>query len=665
MPGGFSIRNANARFPLLAALCIAAHLACGNNPYGSFPENKVIFSAMSDDPRTLDPTRVGDTASNAIASNIHDTAYEFHYLKRPLTIIPSMATSLPIQGTTTFQGRQVHTFRFSIKKGLRFADDACFADGRGREITIDDFIYAIKRTADNALDPFGMPLLAGKVIGFDEFSAALDKAHEADAKVKRSGGEGSGEELDKAMAKEIPGVRRIDDRTIELLLSEEYPQVIYYFALVGGSPIPKECTAYYNGQNGRPAYDRHPAASGPFYVKEWHANYRMILARNPNYRKDDVYPSEGMPGDKEAGLLDRAGRSIPMVDEVRFQMIHAGPPIWTLFEQGYLDRAGIPREVYNQVIQDQRLSDQYKAQGIRLDREVDLATYWLNFNMDDPLFKGNVKLRRALSVVIDRKEMLDRFNNNRGIVAHSIIPPGIEGYFEDYQNPYADANLDLAKKLLAEAGYPGGIDPKTGRALRVNLTMVASAGATSMYRFYSDEYAKVNVELKIEQYDWPTVIEKKNKKTFQMIHGSWHADYPDPQNFLQLLYGPNAKSTYNENNYQNPEFDALYDQMKNMTPGPRRQEIIRRMLKIMADDAPVVLLFQPITFSLSHSWVAPIKQHPLDYNQLKYRDIDQARRTELAKEWNRTPWTAYALFIGVIGAVTLLVVSAIRQRRRA
>ncbi|MBI3395750.1 MAG: hypothetical protein HY042_07945 [Spirochaetia bacterium] len=353
-----------------------------------------------------------------------------------------------------------------------------------------------------------------------------------------------------------------------------------------------------------------------------------------------------------------------MVDEFRFQIIQSGPPIWTLFEQGYLDRAGIPREVYNQVIQDQQLSARYVSMGIKLDREIDLASYWFNFNMDDPLFKNNKKLRQALSLVLDRKEMIERFMNNRGVPAQSPIPPGIEGYSEDYRNPYAEQNLELAKRLLAEAGYPNGIDPATGRALKVSLVQVASPGSTSLYRFYIDQFSKVNIELKIELLDWPTVIEKKNKKTYQMIHGSWGADYPDPQNFLQLLYGPNTANSYNENNYHNPAFDALYDQMKAMPPGPERRALIKRMIDIVSDDAPMMFLFHPIVFSLSHKWVAPIKPHPFDNNQLRFRDIDTDTRRALTSEWNRPPAAAYLLIFCVVGGLAVLAFIAVRQYNR-
>jgi ABC-type transport system substrate-binding protein len=646
------------RLPKSVALIALLLAGCGNNPYGEFPDGKVMLLSMGDDPRTLDPVRVGDTSSNSIASNIHDTPFEYHYLKRPLEVKPAMATEMPLYGMRTVNGRLYHTFRFSIKKGLRYMDDACFAGGRGREITIDDMILSIKRAADSSLDPFGSPLLTGKLAGFDEYAARIEKRR---AELQGVESERLYREL---YAADMEGLRKIDDYTLELLLTERYPQIIYFFVLSVSSPTAIECLARYDGREGRETYDRHPAVSGPFYLKEWHANYRIVLAKNPNYRRDDLYPAEGNPGDEATGLLDRRGERLPLVDEVRFQIIKAGPPVWTLFEQGYLDRAGIPNEVFNQVIQGQDLSDAYRKLGIKLDRDVDVATYWWYFNMSDPLFQHNAKLRRALSLCLDREEMIERFYNGRGVVAHGIVPPGIEGYSESYRNPYSAIDLDQAKRLLTQAGYPDGLDPKTGRPLQVTITLVASQGTTGMYRFFIDQYQKCNVDLKIEQLDWPTVLEKKYKKNFQMIHGGWHADYPDPQNFLQLLYGPNSDGPYNENRYMNPRFDSFYDRIKNMNPGPTRRELISRMNAIVAEDAAMIFLFHPVSFGLSHDWYAPLRPHPINTNQLKFRDIDPERRMATVREWNRPGIAAYAVLIIAIGGMIALAIIGIRQYRR-
>lgn len=637
-------------------------ISCDNNPYGEFPENKVMFTTLSGDPRTLDPVRVSDTVSNSIASNLHDTPYEYHYLKRPLQLVPSMATEMPVYATEMFRGKKVHTFQFSIQKGLRYQDDECFSGGRGREIRIDDIIFSMKRAADPGENAFGYPLLTGHLLGFDEFSEGIKKI-----RIEKAEAGDLEESVRQYLKQDLPGIVRVNDYTLKLRLVDAYPQVIYFFSLSVGAPVPAECFYYYDGQkhNGsrRPTYDRHPVASGPYLLDEWHSNYRMVLKKNPAYRKTDRYPHSGEEEDANIGLLENAGVELPIVDEFRFQIIKAGPTIWTLFDQGYLDRAGIPREVFDQVIVDQGLSERYIERGVRLDTAVDVSTYWWYFNMKDPVVGSNRRLRQAISLAVDREELIARFLNDRGVVAHSIIPPGIEGYTKDFKNPYSAYDLKKAKRLLAEAGYPGGVDPKTGKPLHLTLTLVASQGATTMYRYYIDQLSRINVNLEIEQLDWPTVLEKKMNKSFQMIHGGWHADYPDPQNFMQLFYGPNVASTYNENHYRNSEFDTLYRRMRSMPPGPDRESIIRKMNEIVARDAHVVFLYHPVSYGLSHQWVSPLKPHPINTNQLKYRDLDPEKRRELSQAWNRVPFWGYGILFGGLLLFILLMVHGVRQYR--
>ncbi len=646
----------------LAFLALGFAAFCNNNPYGSFKPGRVIYSAMSGDPRTLDPTRVSDSESFAVASNIHDTPYEFHYLKRPLELVPAMATGMPETGRILINGREFPTFRFSIKRGLRFADDACFANGRGREIKIEDLILAIKRAADSALDPFGMALLMGRVVGFAEFSQGVDRAREAMAASAARGGDSSDTSpLQAAYAADIAGVKKIDEYTLEIAQETENPVIKYFFAQIMSSPIPGECLAFYNGQDGRPPYDRHPVASGPFLIRQWHANYRIVLARNPNYREDDLYPAEGAPGDEAAGYLDLRGRRLPMVDEIRMQNIQSSAPLWTLFEQGYLDRAGIPRDVYNEVIVHQELSPQFVKRGVKLDKEIEPVTFWFYFNMKDPLFANNKLLRQALSLALNREEVIERFFNNRGIAAQSILPPGFEGYDETYRNPYSAFDLARARELLKQAGFPNGVDPDTGKSLKVTMTQVAHPTATSQYRYYIEAFRELGIDFKIEALDWPTVLERKNKKNFQMIHGGWGADYPDPQNFFQLFYGPNAANSYNENSYHNAQFDRLYDRMKNMQPGPERVSLIQRMRDIMNEEATIIFLHHRLGYSLSHKWVAPIKPHPIGMNQLKYRNLDPELRLALAEEWNSPSAGAYVFLGALVMLLGLLGFLGVRE----
>ncbi len=615
--------------------------SCNNNPYGSYSDRKVFYTSLDENPATLDPQRISDVDSQYVGSNIHDTPYEFHYLKRPLELQPSMARAMPETGWKTVGGRRVYFMRFSLKRGLRFDDDPCFADGRGREITVDDLILAIRRAADDSIEPFGKTFLMDRLIGFREFHENFDEAPQA----------------------AIAGVARIDDDTLELLYDAPYPQAIYFLAHVTSSPVPAECLAYYNGEDGRPAYDRAAVASGPYRIAEWRDHHELILERNPNYRDDDRYPETGVEGDRAAGLLDRAGQKLPMLDTVRVLIIKRGPPKWELFGQGYLDLYRNRLDLQERLMQSPDRAAAFERKNVTKAVEVELSSFGWSFNMLDPVIGSNLKLRQALSLAVDREEMIRLFLPGRATIAHGPIPPGIAGHDPEYTSPWSRYDPGRAKELLAEAGYPGGVDPATGRALELQLFDRAAQGRAAIYRFYIDQFADIGVKLTVDQMDFPTLIQKMHAKNFQIIHWGWGADYPDPENFLQLFYGPNAKSTYNSSSYRNAEYDALYEQMARMNDGPERSALIRRMYDILNADLPKTFFFHRQSHYFTQAWAAPVKPSPLDYREMKYWDVDIEERERKVREWNSLSFTAWLIVLCfAAGAVALIYLSRRRMR---
>lgn len=666
------MRGARRGRRTLWALFLSICVQCNNNPYdspaGFGGEVRVFYTSLDENPTTLDPQRVSDTDSQYIASNLHDTAYEFHYLKRPFEIIPSMATAMPRAGWRTdfpgLNGRRVYTLRFSIQRGLRFADDACFADGRGREILVDDLILAIKRAADDRIEPFGKTFLLDKLIGFREFHEGLSRAIDGHGQSAGHVGEidSNASTITAAYARPIAGVLRVDPYTLELAYHAPYAQALFFLTNITSSPVPAECLAYYSGGE-RGTYDRKAVASGPFVLKEWRDHYQLVLTRNPNYRKNDFYPDSGMPEDRVMGLLAPAGRPLPLLDEVYIRIIKRGPPRWMLFEQGYLDLYRNRLDLQERLMQSPRLIDTYNERGVKKNREIELSVFGWSFNLEDPLFKHNVALRRAISLGIDREEFIRLFLPGRAVPAHGPVPPGLEGYDEDFRAEYGRYDLDEARRLLARAGYPDGKDPATGRPLEIRLSDRAAQGRSAIYRFYIDQFARLGLRLLVDEMDFPSLISKIHAKNFQMIHWGWGADYPDPENFLQLFYGPNSESTYNDSQYRNPEFDALYRRIAEMSPGPERAGLIRRMLDILAADVPKVFLFHRESHYYTQHWTANLRPNPMDYRQLKYWNVDPTARALAIDEWNRTGFAGYALVAGGLIFMAILLGLSVRQFR--
>ena len=123
-------------------------------------------------------------------------------------------------------------------------------------------------------------------------------------------------------------------------------------------------------------------------------------------------------------------------------------------------------------------------------------------------------------------------------------------------------------------------------------------------------------------------------------------------------------SSYNENSYRNAEFDHLYERMNSMEPGPGRERIIHQMNDVLERDAPVVFLFHPVSYGLTHSWVSPLRPHPINSNQLKYRNLDPEKRKKLAEKWNHTPLWGILTLGGVLLLTGFGIFQTLRQYRK-
>jgi ABC-type transport system substrate-binding protein len=281
---------------------------------------------------------------------------------------------------------------------------------------------------------------------------------------------------------------------------------------------------------------------------------------------------------------------------------------------------------------------------------------------------------------VDFDEYISIFANGRALPAQGPIPPGIFGHREGEPgiNPYvyewhdgriARRSLDEARELLAAAGYPGGRDPTTGRALTLYFDTTATGpDDKARLNWFRKQFDKLGIQLVIRATDYNRFQEKMREGTGQLFMWGWNADYPDPENFFFLLYGPNAKvdgGGENAANYGNPRFDALFERMKNMENGPERQAVVDEMTEIVRADAPWIWGFHPKAYSLHHVWLANVKPNEMANNTLKYRKVDPQVRHALRGEWNQPVlwplWvTALVLILAALPAIFIF-----RRRERS
>ena len=678
---------------------------CGevwNDPYPASERGRnILYTAFTERPKHLDPVQSYTTDESQFIRQILEPPLQYHYLKRPYELVPLTAVEVP--KPKEIDGGKFTVYEIRIKPGIRYQPHPGFLEENQnlpagkveelktpynlplgtRELVADDYIYQIKRLAHPRLHSPILGLMAEYIVGMPEF---IKKLRHADAN--------RGRWLD-LREHSLRGVERVDRYTYRVTLNGRYPQFAYWLAMPFFTPIPWEAEKFFQ-QPGMAeknfSLDWWPVGTGPYVLAENNPNARMVLSRNANFR-GEPYPAEGEPGDALAGLLADAGKTMPFIDRVVFSREKESVPYWNKFLQGYYDNAGIGSDQFDQAV---RVSIEGAAEpsaemlekGIRLSTLVSATIYYFGFNMKDPMVGGQQggeagerarKLRQAISIAVDMEEYLSIFANNRGVVAHSPVPPGIFGRREGGEgiNPvthvWRDGReqrrpLGDARKLLAEAGYPGGRDPKTGAPLLLYFdTTSRGPGDKSRLDWWRKQLAKLSIQLEVRETDWNRFQEKIRKGTQQMYGLGWAADYPDAENFLFLLHGPQARADgagSNSANYVNPKFDALFEKMKNTPNSPERQRVIDAMVEMVRHDAPWIFGFHPKDYSLRHSWLANAKPNDMAGNTTKYLRLDVPRREALRREWNRPVVWPVALILGLLAVSAIPAVRSYRRRER-
>jgi ABC-type transport system substrate-binding protein len=655
------------------AAAAAWALACTNNPYpDADAARKVYYTSFVEAPRTLDPALSYTTNEHAITGNVFATLLEYHYLKRPYELIPGLAEAVPVAEPQP-GGRVI--YRFRLRPGALYEDDDAFAlggaDRRTREILAEDVAFSLLRIADPAVNsPVVEPF--SNLVGFRAFGERL-------VELRKDGDFAALPVREQyARAGGIEGVRANGPHELEIELAQPYPQILFWFAMAFTAPTPWEAVAHWDGQDGRDHLADHPVASGPYRLVEYDKQARIVLEANPNWfgaRHPEwrapvaIYPDEGEDGDREAGLLEPAGRPLPFIERIEFRREKESIPRFNKFLQGYYDASGIVQESFDKVIVDDRLSPEMTKLGVELEKSVDPSVFYLGFNMTDPVVgaPGGArarKLRQAMSLAIDVEEWTRLFTNGRGVPAQSPVPPGLFGYDPAYRNPWRQVDLDRARALLAEAGHPDGVDPKTGRPLRLTFdTYQTSAQGLTQIQFFVDAWRKLGIDVEISATTYNQFQEKARNGAFQIFMWGWVADYPDPENFFFLLWSEMARTKGGPNtaNFSDPRFDELFLAMKARDDDAERARMIREMIAIVEEERPWIELFHAEDYALYHGWLSWLKPFGMSFPMIKYQDLDPARRGELRAEWNRpVRWPALAL-----GGVTLaLVLPGIRTFRR-
>ena len=535
-----------------------------------------------------------------------------------------------------------------------------------RELVAEDFVYAMKRQATTRIQAPIYGIFTEYVVGLKQYGELI----RAEDKKLRAGMDPAA--LDKPFLDfrkyPLEGVSALDAHTLRIRIIGKYPQWKYWLAMTFTAPIPWESDQFYAqpgmAKNGL-TLNVWPAGTGPYMMVDYVQDRRHVLKRNPNYH-GETYPCEGMPGDKEAGRLDDCGKKMPFIDTLVFNAEKEAVPLKAKFIQGYFDVPEIERTEYGvefalDMADSERIAQSYVEKGFKLPRVVDISNWYLGFNWLDPVVgKGatpeqqvrNRKLRQALSIAIDWDEYSRIFPKKGGETAMGPLPGGL---FGSRHGTVAGVNplthrvvdgklvrrpLDEAKALLVEAGYPDGRDASNGRPLVLNYDYqrVPTPEIKSELDWMVKQFAKLGIQLEIRATDYNQFQDKMRKGTQQVFFWGWLADYPDAENYLFLLYGPNSKAKAdgeNTANYENPEYDRRYNMLRLMDDGPEKQKVIDEMVAIVQQDAIWSFGWFPFASGAYQPWVYNGKPSILVRDMAKYYRIDPALRAQKQTEWNK------------------------------
>jgi len=704
---------------LLRLVSILLLSACGpvwNDPYpAADAEQNTLYAAFTDRPKHLDPAQSYTEDELTFTGQIYEPPLQYHYLKRPYELIPATLEEIPHPRFFDAKGLELaadaplksiaeSVYELRLKPGIRFQPHPAFAvdasgqplylgknvaDGRQtvadfpqtgtRELTADDYIYQIKRLAHPRLHSPIFGMMAGRIVGLKELGVALEAAAR----------ELPADEWLDLDAYPLSGVEKVDSHTWRIRIKGKYPQFLFWLAMPFFAPVPRDVDRFY-AQPGMAAknltLDWWPVGTGPFMLTENDPNRRMALTRNPNFAGRQTYPCEGEEGDRAAGLLKDCGKPLPFLEQAVFTREKEAIPYWNKFLQGYYDASGISSDSFDQAVRvnvggDVALTEEMRDKGIRLLTSVKTSTFYMGFNMLDPVVGGlgerATRIRQAISIAVDQEEYISIFQNGRGIAAQSPLPPGIFGYeggeagLNTVVYDWVDGKprrkpVEVARKLMLEAGYPNGRDEKTGEPLVIYLdTTSGGMGEKSRLDWLTRQFAKIDIQLVVRSTDFNRFQDKIRKGNVQLYYLGWNADYPDPENFFFLLDGNEgkvAKGGENASNYANPEFDHLFARMKDMNNTPERLQIVREMNRILHHDTPWDFGLHPKSYTLSHRWLKNRKPSDVGNNILKYQRIDAVDRAIARREWNRP--VRWPLAIGLALVVLAIIPAFIGYRRR-
>ncbi|MCX7832222.1 MAG: ABC transporter substrate-binding protein [Actinobacteria bacterium] len=454
------------------------------------------------DPVSLDPAHISESEGFRVGVMIFEGLVK--YDPKTLEVKPALAESWEVNKDAT-------VFTFKIRKGVKFHN--------GKELKASDFKKAWERACAKETQSEVAYILA-PIKGYDE--------------------------MQEGKAKELSGVKAIDDYTLEVTLKYPFAEFIQTLGHPVASAYPVEEAE--KAVKEKKVWET-PIGTGPFKFVSWKHNQEVVIERNTDYWGEEPY-----------------------LDKVVFRVFEDENTAFMEFKAGNLHDCAIPTGQLKATKEDPNYGPMVKI-------GPELAIYYYGFNMEKGVFAKDKNLRLAIEYATDRDAIINTVMEGLPIPATGIVPKGIPGYVEG-QSPY---KYDEAK---AKEYWEKSSKPK-----EITLWYNTSEGHQKIAEAAQAGYKKVGINVKLTNLEWGTFLDKVMKGECDFFRMGWIADYPSMDNFLYPLFHSSEKGNNNMTFYSNPEVDKLLEEARKETNEEKRHELYRQAEKKILEDAPLVPIY--------------------------------------------------------------------------
>ncbi len=504
---------------------------------------------------TLDPAFAKDQRNIWVCNQLYNGLVR---LDKDLNVVPDLAESWDVSKDGTL-------YTFQLKRNIHFhdtellfvepRDDGIFDGNHGwsnmRTVNAEDFKYSLSRLTDPEVASPG----AWTMSGVEEMTA-------------------------------------IDEHTLQIKLEQPNPAFLGILTMKYCSVVPKEVV-----ENDEQNFRSNPIGTGPFYLKRWEENVKLVLRKNPHYHEQD---SAGVP--------------LPYLEAVAITFKPDKQSEFLEFVQGNLDFINALDPSYKDELLTSKgtLKPKYESQ-INLVKQPFLNTEYLGLNLKNEGPLKDIRIRRAINLGFDREKMIRYLKNNIGRPATSgFIPLGlpaggvISGFAYD-QNE--------ARSLVEQYKAENHVD-------QVTVKMSTGANYLDICEFIQQELQRVGLTVEVEVLPPSTLRQLRKTGKLESFRSSWIADYPDAENYLSLFYSENhAPSGSNYTFFENKNYDSLYLKSKQVSDLQQRKQLYRKMDSLIINQAPIVPLYYDESVRFV-SW----KVKGLDGNAVNALDLKSVRK---------------------------------------